>query len=100
MQAALQRVEAETQRVRPDLPPQTKIDVQWINPAVFPIQGYALTSDTRPQAELRELADYKLKPALFRIPGVSQVFVIGGRNRALEVPLDRAAVQAPRIAAA
>ena len=100
MQAALQRVEAETQRVRPDLPPQTKIDVQWMNPAVFPIQGYALTSDTRPQAELRELADYKLKPALFRIPGVSQVFVIGGRKREFEVQLDRAALDARHLAAA
>jgi len=100
MQAALQRVEAETQRVRPDLPPQTKIDVQWMNPAVFPIQGYALTSDTRTQAELRELADFKLKPALFRIPGVSQVFVIGGRNREFEVQLDRAALDARHLTAA
>jgi CzcA family heavy metal efflux pump len=100
MQAALQRVEAETQRVRPDLPPQTKIDVQWMNPAVFPIQGYALTSDTLTQAELRELADFRLKPALFRIPGVSQVFVIGGRNREFEVLLDRAALEARHLAAA
>ena len=100
MQAALQRVEAETQRVRPDLPPQTKVDVQWMNPAVFPIQGYALTSDTRTQAELRELADYKLKPALFRIPGVSQVFVIGGRKREFEVQLDRVALDARHLAAA
>jgi heavy metal efflux system protein len=100
MQAALQRVEAESQRVRPDLPPQTKIDIQWMNPAVFPIQGYALTSDTRTQAELRELADYTLKPALFRIPGVSQVFVIGGRHREFEVQLDRAALDARHLAAA
>jgi len=100
MQAALQRVEAETQRVRPDLPPQTRIDVQWMNPAVFPIQGYALTSDTRSQAELRALADYKLKPALFRIAGVSQVFVIGGRNREFEVQLDREALDGRHLAAA
>jgi heavy metal efflux system protein len=99
MSVALQRVEAEVQRVRPDLPPQTKADVEWMNPAVFPILGYALTSDKISQAQLRELADYTLKPELFRIPGVSRVFVIGGLQREFEVRLDRAALEARRLSA-
>jgi CzcA family heavy metal efflux pump len=88
MKEALQRTEAETQRVRPDLPPETRLDVEWMNPAVFPIQGYALTSDTRTPAQLRELAEYTLKPALIRIPGVAQVQVQGGRRREFQVWLD------------
>ena len=99
MAVALQRVEAEIQRVRPDLPPQTKADVEWMNPAVFPILGYALTSATLSQAQLRELADYTLKPELFRIPGVSRVFVIGGLQREFEVQLDRAALEARHLSA-
>ena len=99
MGTALQRVEAEIQRVRPSLPPQTKADVEWMNPAVFPILGYALTSDTLTQAQLRELADFTLKPELFRIPGVSRVFVIGGRLREFEVQLDRAALDARHLSA-
>jgi CzcA family heavy metal efflux pump len=99
MAVALQRVEAEIQRVRPSLPPQTKADVEWMNPAVFPILGYALTSQTLSQAQLRELADYTLKPELFRIPGVSRVFVLGGRQREFEVQLDRAALDARLLSA-
>ena len=37
---------------RPDLPADTRVDVEWMNTAIFPILGYALTSDTRSQAEL------------------------------------------------
>jgi CzcA family heavy metal efflux pump len=98
MKEALQRTEAETQRVRPDLPPETRLDVEWMNPAVFPIQGYALTSDTRTPAELRELAEYTLKPALIRIPGVAEVQVQGGRRREFQVWLDPQALAGRRLA--
>ncbi|GAC1597670.1 MAG: efflux RND transporter permease subunit [Myxococcales bacterium] len=100
MQVSLQRVEAEAQRVRPDLPPQARITVRWMNPAVFPMQGYALTSDTRTQAELLEIAEYTLKPALIRIPGVAEVQVLGGRRREFQIQLDQAALDARHLAAA
>jgi CzcA family heavy metal efflux pump len=100
MQTALQRAEAEIQRIRPDLPPQAKMDVQWMNPAVFPILGYALTSDSLSQYQLRDLADYTLKPELFRIPGVAQVLVLGGRQREFQVQLDRAALDARHLSPA
>ena len=93
MKVALQRVQAETQRILPDLPPDTRIDVEWMNPASFPIQGYALTSKTRSQAELLRLAEFTLKPELIRIPGVSRVEIQGGRKREFQVRLDPAAVE-------
>jgi len=98
MQTALQRTQAETQRIRPDLPPGTRIDVEWMNTAIFPIMGYALTSDTRSQAYLRQLAEYTLKPALIRIPGVSQVQIQGGRQREFQVWLDPAALRSRKLA--
>ena len=98
MQVAIQRVQAETQRIRPDLPPDTKIDVEWMNPAVFPIQGYALVSNRESLAQLTVLAEYTLKPALVRIPGVSQVQIQGGRRREFEVHLDGQALDARRLA--
>ena len=79
MKVALQRVQGEVERVRPDLPPDTRIDVEWMNTAIFPILGYALTSETKSQAELWELAEYGLKPELIRVAGVSEVQVQGGR---------------------
>jgi CzcA family heavy metal efflux pump len=100
MQVALQRVQAETQRIQPDLPGETRIDVEWMNTAIFPIQGYALTSSTRSQAELLALAEFTLKPALIRIPGVSEVQIQGGRRREFEVWLDPGQLAARRLAAA
>jgi cobalt-zinc-cadmium resistance protein CzcA len=98
MQAALTRVQAETQRIRPDLPPQARIDVEWMNTATFPIQGYALTSSTLTQAQLWDLAQFTLKPALVRIRGVAQVQIQGGRRREFQVRLNRAALVGRQLA--
>lgn len=100
MKVGLQRAQAATQRVMPDLPPDTRLDVEWMNPASFPILGYALTSSTRSQAELWQLAEYRLKPALIRIAGVSQVQIQGGRRREFRVELDPAALDGRDLSAA
>ncbi len=92
MKVALQRVQMETERVRPDLPPDARLDVEWMNPATFPILGYALTSKNHSQADLLQLAEYTLRPELIRIPGVAEVQVQGGRKREFEVHLDPAAL--------
>jgi CzcA family heavy metal efflux pump len=88
MQTALQRVQGEVERIRPDLPPSARVDVEWMNTSIFPILGYALTSDRVPQWQLRQLAEYTLKPALIDVPGVSRVEVQGGRVREFQVRLD------------
>jgi len=92
MQVALQRVQAEIERVRPDLPSDTRVEVEWMNTSIFPILGYALTSDSVPQWQLRQLAEYTLKPELIRIPGVSRVEIQGGREREFQVRLDAQAL--------
>ena len=98
MQLALQRVQEAMARVSPDLPPDTHVDVAPMNTALFPILGYALTSDTKSEAELWELAEYTLMPELVRIPGVSQAQVQGGRRREFQVHLDLEALAARRLA--
>ncbi len=100
MRVALQRVQGEAQRVRPDLPPGTRVDVEWMNPAVFPILGYALTSDTLSQAQLLAHAEYVLKPALLRVPGVSQIQIQGGRRREFQIRLDESKLAGRGITAA
>ncbi len=100
MQVALQRVQGETQRIQTDLPPDTHIDVEWMNTAIFPILGYALTSDTESQAQLLDLAQYTLKPALLGIDGVSQIQVQGGRQREFQIRLDSQALQGRGLSAA
>ncbi len=100
MQVALQRVQAETERVRPDLPGETRIDVEWMNTALFPILGYALTSDSVSEAALWDQAEYMLKPALLRVEGVSEVQIQGGRQREFQVKLDSRALQGHGLSAA
>jgi cobalt-zinc-cadmium resistance protein CzcA len=100
MQVALQRVQGETQRIAPDLPPETRIDVEWMNTSIFPILGYALTSDTLTQAQLWDLAEYTLKPALLGITGVSEIQVQGGRRREFQVRLNAQALQGRGLSAA
>ncbi len=92
MAIALQRVEGEVARIKPDLPADTRVDVEWMNTSTYAVLGYALTSDTRPQWWLRQLAEYTIRPELIRIPGVSQVQVQGGRQREFQVHLDPAAL--------
>lgn len=98
MQVALQRVQEAIARIGPDLPPETHVDVAPMNTALFPILGYALTSETRGEAELWELAEYTLRPELVRIPGVSQVQIQGGRRREFQVHLSLEALAARRLA--
>ena len=47
--------------------------------AAFPILAYSLTSDTVPQTQLWELANYTIKPRLNRVNGVSTVVLQGGQ---------------------
>ncbi|MGE5278603.1 MAG: efflux RND transporter permease subunit, partial [Acidobacteriota bacterium] len=100
MKTALQRVRAEVERIRSDLPAETRVETEWMNTAIFPILGYALTSKSRGPAELWALAEYTLKPELIRIPGVSQVQIQGGRRREFQVRLDPRALAARRLAPA
>ena len=100
MRQALQRVEAEVERIRPDLPPDARVEVEWMNTSIFPILGYALVSDTRTQADLFELAEYGLKPELIRIPGVAQVQVQGGRKREFQIRLDPGALAGRKLSPA
>jgi CzcA family heavy metal efflux pump len=97
MQTALQRVQGEVERIRPDLPPGARVDVEWMNTSIFPILGYALTSDRVPQWQLRQLAEYTLKPALIDVPGVSRVEVQGGRDREFQVRLNPDALAGHRL---
>jgi CzcA family heavy metal efflux pump len=100
MRAAIERMRGETERIKPDLPPGTRVEVEWMNTAIFPILGYALTSDALTQSQLWNLAEYSLKPALLDIDGVSRIEVQGGRRREFQIRLSDSALQGRRLSAA
>ncbi len=83
MQTALQRVQSQISDVRASLPTGANVTAVVLNPSVFPIMGYSLTSDGKTGkaldgAALRQLALTTLRPRLARLPGVAQIRVTGG----------------------
>ncbi|MHB8077683.1 MAG: efflux RND transporter permease subunit [Candidatus Krumholzibacteriia bacterium] len=100
MDLTLQRVQAQIDATRADLPAGTALDARLMNPTLFPVFGFSLTSQTRSLAELRDLAVTVLKPELARLPGVADIVVQGGRRLEARVTLDPAALQARGLDAA
>jgi HAE1 family hydrophobic/amphiphilic exporter-1 len=54
----------------------------------IPIMQVAVVDDSRPPTELYQIADETVRPQLERLPGVSQVAVVGGQQQEVRVALD------------
>src|SRR5580692_2228534 len=93
MIAAFLQVESQINKVLPILPAGTTFNVIRMDPTVFPVIAYSITSDRRPLTELRDLAQYTLRPALATVPGVAQVGVQGGQIEEYRVVVDLAKLQ-------
>src|SRR5439155_343561 len=76
MDLALSRVQALASSIRDQLPAGTSLDARLMSPTLFPVVGLSLTSPQRSQIELRDMAELQLRPALARLPGVSEVVLI------------------------
>ena len=61
-----------------------------MNPTVFPVAAYSLTSDTIDQMTLRDIAQYRLVPLLSAVNGVASVNAQGGEQREYRVAADPA----------
>src|SRR6266446_5540633 len=86
----LQYVNAALARVQPSLPSTAKITTNRLTFAAFPILAYSLTSDSMPQTQLWELANYTIKPRLNRVNGVSMVVLQGGHVPEFQIEPDPA----------
>ncbi|HLH42064.1 MAG TPA: efflux RND transporter permease subunit [Bryobacteraceae bacterium] len=86
----LQYVNAALARVQPNLPATAKVTANRMTFAAFPILGYSLTSDTMPQTQLWELANYNIKPRLNRVNGVATVVLQGGSVPEFQIEPDPA----------
>ncbi|QEA39508.1 efflux RND transporter permease subunit [Pistricoccus aurantiacus] len=92
--AALE-VESALTGALPSMPPGTAVSVRRMDPTVFPVAGYALTSDQTDQIALRLYVRDQLVPALSAINGVADVTIGGGDIGEFEVEVsDEQMVQA------
>lgn len=74
----------------PELPPGTKFTVRRSDPTLFPVVGYALTSDSLDDVALRNIAELKIAPALTSVEGVAGVEILGSAPREFAVDVDPA----------
>ena len=88
MYRTLELVNAAIARVQTTLPSTAKVTSNRLTFAAFPIMGYSLTSDTVPQTQIWEMANYELKPRLNRQTGVSSIVVQGGQQPEFQVEAD------------
>jgi len=75
-------------QIRPELPVTVSTEVYRMNFSVFPIIGVSLTGSVQNMTQGWELAQYRLKPELLRIPGVARVDLVGGQAPEYAVILD------------
>ncbi|HUW36423.1 MAG TPA: efflux RND transporter permease subunit [Rhodocyclaceae bacterium] len=76
------------------LPPGTRMSTKRMDPTVFPILAYSLSSKTQSQTALYDLARYQLRPLLSGVDGVARIQVIGGAREEYRVTVDPARLAA------
>ena len=83
------QVQAALNDILASLPPGTAFTVRRMDPTVFPVAGYSLTSDAVDQVALRQFANDELIPLLSTIAGVADVAVVGGRVGEFQVEVSQ-----------
>lgn len=76
-----QRIESKINEIKNTLPSDIQITVERMNPSILPITGFSLESKTRSPIEMKLLAKYTIKPFLSQVEGVSEIRVIGGKEK-------------------
>jgi CzcA family heavy metal efflux pump len=84
-----QRIESKIAEIRNSLPPDVNITVEKMNPSILPVMGYTLESSTKSPIELKQLANYTIKPFLSQVEGIAEIRIIGGKQKEYWVTLDR-----------
>lgn len=82
---ALNQVQGRISQISAALPPNTSFYINRMTFSTYPTIGFSLTSPRRSQSELYDLAYYQIAPRLYRIPGVAQARIVGGRPLELHV---------------
>jgi CzcA family heavy metal efflux pump len=88
MRRAALELSSAVSQVLPTMPVGTTIDLRRMDPTVFPILAYSITSKSIPLPKLTDFASYQLRPMLSAVAGVANVSVIGGAQEEFHVDVD------------
>lgn len=88
MQQVLLQVESAVNQVLPTLPPGTTFTVRRMDPTVFPVVAYSLTSNVLSQIKTHDIAQQELIPLLSSIDGVAKIKVMGGDTEEYRVDVN------------
>ena len=83
---ARSQIESYINQSKGILLPNTSITTEKMNPSILPVMGYSLEGDLS-QVDLKKIAKYQVKPYLAATPGVSDIAVIGGKDKEYQVIL-------------
>jgi len=73
--------------------PNTVFSVEKMNPSILPVMGYSVEGDGLSQVELKNISKFTIKPYLAATPGVSDIVVIGGKDKEYQIELNPAAIK-------
>ena len=85
---ALHLVQGRISQITPSLPSTCRFYINRLTFSVFPMVGFSITSPNRSLSELWELAYYEIAPRLYRLPGVAETRIVGGRPPEYHVLVD------------
>lgn len=88
MAAAALQVNSAIAQISSQLPVGIQVATRRMDPTVFPIIAYSLVSSNVSPTQLRDIAEYQLRPALSSVTGVSRVQVLGGALEEYRVTVD------------
>lgn len=91
---ARQLVSEKLQLARGNLPDGVQPQLMPVSSPVGILVKISLTADTTSMRDLRTVADWKIRPRLLAVPGVSQVTIFGGEVEQYQVLVDPERLQA------
>ncbi len=88
MIATTLQVSAALNQIQSQFPAGANFTVRRMDPTVFPVLAYSLTSLQESQVALRDLAMFQLVPLLSSIDGVARVDVMGGNQEEYRIEIN------------
>ena len=85
---ARMQLEARINEIKNILPSTTNLVIEAMSQNIYPVIGYTLESDRYGQVEMKNVALFFARPRFSEVPGISNVFVRGGKTKEFVVKPD------------